>query len=240
MPNKICMYEGCDAPEHRKSGYCIRHTESGPRSILINTSKLVNEEPSDEVKVEFVKEEENEEETLTEIEEKTQEEEVKVKKKLKSKKKDKVKKGNIHNQIILPVKPNSGNTILAISFICIVSFMFIVSGDEDVICSTCCVSGFLIFGLSNIYSSKKLDYQNACVDKIEKALDRMDVDTEIPKEPSVLTRIFMYVFGFLAIVCLFDDDTFGWSFVWAAVWFLCYISYNGDIQKRNDFIDLYR
>ena len=50
----------------------------------------------------------------------------------------------------------------------------------------------------------------------------------------------MYVFGFLAIVCLFDDDTFGWSFVWAVVWFLCYISYNGDIQRRNDFIDLYR
>ena len=73
------MYEGCDAPEHRKSGYCIRHTESGPRSILINTSKLVNEEPNDEVKVEFVKEEENEEETLTEIEEKTQDEEDKVK-----------------------------------------------------------------------------------------------------------------------------------------------------------------
>ena len=63
---------------------------------------------------------------------------------------------------------------------------------------------------------------------------------EIPKEPSVLTRILMYVFGFLAIVCLFDDDTFGWSFVWAVVWFLCYISYNGDIQRRNDFIDLYR
>ena len=62
MPNKKCMYEGCDAPEHRKSGYCIRHTESGPRSILINTSKFVNEEPSDEVKVEFVGEEENEEE----------------------------------------------------------------------------------------------------------------------------------------------------------------------------------
>ena len=51
------MYEGCDAPEHRKSGYCIRHTESGPRSILINTSKLVDQKPSDEVKVEFVEEE---------------------------------------------------------------------------------------------------------------------------------------------------------------------------------------
>ena len=87
MPNKKCMYEGCDAPEHRKSGYCIRHTESGPRSILINTSKFVNEEPSDEVKVEFVGEEENEEEALPEIEEKAQEEELKVKKKRKGKKK---------------------------------------------------------------------------------------------------------------------------------------------------------
>ena len=87
MP-KICMYEGCDAPEHRKSGYCIKHTESGPRSILINTSKFVNEKPSDEVKVEFAGEEENEEEALPEIEEKAQEEEVKVKKKLKLKKKD--------------------------------------------------------------------------------------------------------------------------------------------------------
>ena len=84
MPNKKCMYEGCDAPEHRKSGYCIRHTESGPRSILINTSKFVNEEPSDEVKVEFVGEEENEEEALPEIEEKAQEEELKVKKKRKT------------------------------------------------------------------------------------------------------------------------------------------------------------
>ena len=238
MPNK-CKYEGCDAPEHRKSGYCIKHTESGPRSILINTSKFVNEEPSDDVKVEFVKEE-NEEEDLPEIEEKAQEEEVKVKKKLKLKKKDKVKKENIHNQIILPVKPNSGNTILAILFICIVSFMFIVSGDYDIICSTCCISGFLIFVLSNIHSSKKLDYQNACIDKIERALDRMDVDTEIPKEPSDLTRILMFVFGFLAIVCLFDEEIFGWSFVWAAVWFLCYISYNGDVQRRDDFIDLYR
>ena len=77
MPKKKCMYEGCDAPEHRKSGYCIRHTESGPRSILINTSKLVDKKPSDEVKVEFVEEEEleNEEEVQPDIEDETQEEE---------------------------------------------------------------------------------------------------------------------------------------------------------------------
>lgn len=235
MPNKKCMYEGCDAPEHRKSGYCIRHTESGPRSILINTSKFVNEEPSDEVKVEFVGEEENEEEALPEIEEKAQEEELKVKKKRKGKKKSKVQ-----SQIILPVKPDSGNTTLATIFVCIVSFMFIVSGDEDIICSTCCISGILLVIISNGYTSKKLEYQNACIDRIERRFEEEQIDDNIPKEPSALVRIMSFVFGFLAIVCLFDDDTFGWSFVWGIVWFLCYISYSSEMNKRNDFIEEYR
>ena len=235
MPNKKCMYEGCDAPEHRKSGYCIRHTESGPRSILINTSKFVNEEPSDEVKVEFVGEEENEEEALPEIEEKAQEEELKVKKKRKGKKKSKVQ-----SQIILPVKPDSGNTTLATIFVCIVSFMFIVSGDEDIICSTCCISGILLVIISNGYTSKKLEYQNACIDKIERRFEEEQIDDNIPKEPSALVRIMSFVFGFLAIVCLFDDDTFGWSFVWGIFWFLCYISYSSEMNKRNDFIEEYR
>jgi len=235
MPNKKCMYEGCDAPEHRKSGYCIRHTESGPRSILINTSKFVNEEPSDEVKVEFVGEEENEEEALPEIEEKAQEEELKVKKKRKGKKKSKVQ-----SQIILPVKPDSGNSTLATIFVCIVSFMFIVSGDEDIICSTCCISGILLVIISNGYTSKKLEYQNACIDRIERRFEEEQIDDNIPKEPSALVRIMSFVFGFLAIVCLFDDDTFGWSFVWGIVWFLCYISYSSEMNKRNDFIEEYR
>ncbi|MED6337636.1 MAG: hypothetical protein VYC12_01280 [Candidatus Thermoplasmatota archaeon] len=237
MPNKRCMYEGCDAPEHRKSGYCIRHTESGPRSILINTSKFVNEKPSDEVKVEFVKEEEieNEEEALPEIEEKAQEEDIKVEKKRKGKKKTKRQ-----NQIILPVKPNAGNTTLAMLFICMVSFMFIVSGDEDIICSTCCISGILLFILSTGYTSKQLDYQNSCIDKIERYFDNENIDDEIPKEPSTIARILSFAFGFLAIVCLFDDHTAGWSFILAPVWFLCYQSFNSDMKNRNDFIEAYR
>ena len=145
------MYEGCDAPEHRKSGYCIRHTESGPRSILINTSKLVNEKSSDEVKVEFVEEEEleNEEEVQPEIEDETQEEEIKVEKKKKSKKKGKAKK-----QIILPIKPDAGNTSLAALSVVMISFMFIVSGDDDIIFTTCCISGVLLLGLSSAHTSK--------------------------------------------------------------------------------------
>ena len=51
MPNKKCMYEGCDAPEYRKTGYCIRHKETGPRSIFIDTSKLVNEETNDDISI---------------------------------------------------------------------------------------------------------------------------------------------------------------------------------------------
>ena len=235
MPNKRCMYEGCDAPEHRKSGYCIRHTESGPRSILINTSKFVNEEPSEDVKVEFVKEEENEEEALLEIKEKAQEEEIKVKKKRKGKKKAKVQ-----SQIILPVKPDSGGTTLATLFVCIVSFMFIVSGDEDIICSTCCISGILLAIISNGYTSKKLEYQNACIDKIERRFEEEQIDTYIPNEPSALVRIISFVFGFLAIICLFDFDTIVWSFVWGIFWFLCYISYSSDMNRRNDFIEEYR
>ena len=229
------MYEGCDAPEHRKSGYCIRHTESGPRSILINTSKFVNEEPSDEVKLEFVKEEENEEEALSEIEEKVQEEEIKVKKKRKGKKKAKVQ-----SQIILPVKPDSGGTTLATIFVCIVSFMFIVSGDEDIIFSTCCISGILLVIISNGYTSKRLEYQNACIDMIKTRFDEDGTDNYIPKEPSALVRIMSFVFGFLAIICLFDFDTIFWSFVWGIFWFLCYISYSSDMSRRNDFIEEYR
>ena len=237
MPKKKCMYEGCDAPEHRKSGYCIRHTESGPRSILINTSKLVDQKPSDEVKVEFVEEEEleNEEEVQPEIEDETQEEEIKVEKKKKSK-----KKGKAQKQIILPIKPDAGNTSLAALAVVMISFMFIVSGDDDIICTTCCISGVLLLGLSSAHTSKKLDYQNRCIDMIERKFDEEQIDDNIPKEPSEIVRIISFVFGFLAIVCLFDDDTFGWSFLWAFLWFICYNSYNGDMTKRNDFIEEYR
>ena len=238
MPNKKCMYEGCDAPEHRKSGYCIRHTESGPRSILINTSKLVDKKSSDEVKVEFVEEEEleHEEEVQPEIEDKTQEKEIKVdKKKRKSKKKRKVQ-----TQVVLPIHPNAGNKSLAALAIILVSFMVLVSGDEEVIFTTCCISGFLLIGLSSAHTSEKLNYQNACIDKIESRFNQEQIDQDIPKEPSAFVRIISFVFGFLAIVCLFDDDTFGWSFLWAFLWFICNISYKGDMTRRNDFIEEYR
>ena len=121
-----------------------------------------------------------------------------------------------------------------------ISFMFIVSGDDDIIFTTCCISGVLLLGLSSAHTSKKLDYQNRCIDMIERKFDEEQIDDNIPKEPSEIVRIISFVFGFLAIVCLFDDDTFGWSFVWAILWFLCYISYNGDMTKRNDFIEEYR
>ena len=232
------MYEGCDAPEHRKSGYCIRHTESGPRSILINTSKLVDKISSEEVKIEFVEEKplEHEEEVQPEIEDETQEKEIKVdKKKRKSEKKRKVQ-----TQVVLPIHPDAGNKSLAALAIILVSFMAIVSGDEEVIFTTCCISGFLLIGLSIAHTSAKLDYQNACIDKIESRFNQKQIDAKIPKEPSVAVRIMSFVFAFLAIVCLFDDDTFGWSFLWAFLWFICNISYKGDMTRRNDFIEEYR
>jgi hypothetical protein len=231
------MYEGCDAPEHRKSGYCIRHTESGPRSILINTSKFVNEESSEEVQVEFVEEEklENEDESKLELEDGTQNEEIKVKKKRKGKKKVKAQ-----SQIILPVKPDSGGTTLATLFVCIVSFMFIVSGDEDIICSTFCISGILLAIISNGYTSKKLEYQNACIDQIERRFEEEQIDTYIPDEPSAFMMIISFVFGFLAIICLFDFDTIGWSFICGIFWFWTYISYSSQMNRRNDFIEEYR
>tara|TARA_B100000614_G_scaffold182606_1_gene163299 strand:- start:1066 stop:1770 length:705 start_codon:yes stop_codon:yes gene_type:complete len=231
------MYEGCDAPKHRKSDYCIRHTESGPRSILINTSKLVKEEENDDIIVEFVEEEEleHEEEVQPEIEEETQEEEIKVEKKRKDRKKVK-----LQSQIILPDEPDAGGTSLAALFIFIVSFISIIGADEEAIFSTCCIAGFLLIILSSARTSKKLDYQNACIDRIERRFDREQIDEKIPLEPSAFVRIMSFVFGFLAIVCLFDDDTFGWSFFWAILWFLCYITFRGDMKRRNDFIGEYR
>jgi hypothetical protein len=232
MPNKKCMYEGCDAPEYRKTGYCIRHKETGPRSIFIDTSKLVNEETNDDI--EEIKEEE-EEEVQVETEKESRKGDTKSKRKTKGK-----KKVEVQSQIILPVKPDSSGTTIATLFICIVSFLFIVGGDEDVICSTCLISGILLVLLSNGYTSKKLEYQNACIEKIERRNRRKQIDTYIPKEPSVFIRILVFVFGFLAIICLFDFDTIGWSFVWAIFWLLCYISYSSDLRRRNDFIEDYR
>ncbi len=63
------MYEGCDAPEYRKTGYCIRHKETGPRSIFIDTSKLVNEESNEDYEDEITDEDEfeDQEEKLCEL-----------------------------------------------------------------------------------------------------------------------------------------------------------------------------
>ena len=234
------MYEGCDAPEHRNSGYCIRHTESGPRSILINTSKLVKEEQNNDVKVEFVEEEEeleSEEETQLEIEDDTQEkEESKVKKKSKSKKKE---KGPI--QIIFPDKPNPSGAIMAIAFISIFSLIFFPGGDEEVICSVCCISGIVLLIVSNSYTSKQLEYQNYCIDMIEIELNKnRRSEDEIPKEPSGMMRFMGFSFAFFALLCLFEDETFGLAFMFAIFWFFTYVNYNSQIQKRNDFIEVYR
>ncbi len=232
MPNKICMYEGCDAPEYRKTGYCIRHKETGPRSIFIDTSKLVNEETNDDI--EETTEEVDEEEVQSEPEKESRKGDTKSKKKSKGKKSD-----ILHNEIILPKKPDASGTITAILVIGFINFLILFGDDEETICAFCCISTFAIIALWSTYSGKKRDYQNACVDKIEEQLKRMNKKYQPPKELPDLPNVFMYLFGFLAIICLFDDDTIGWSFIFGLGWFLSYLAYSSAVQKRTDFINMY-
>lgn len=231
MPNKKCMYEGCDAPEYRKTGYCIRHKETGPRSIFIDTSKLVNEETNDDI--EEIKKE-DEEEVQVETEKESRKGDTKSKKKRKGKKSD-----ILHNEIILPKKPDPSGTITGILVICFMNFLILLGDDEETICAFCCISTFTIIALWSTYSGKKRDYQNACVDKIEEQLKRMNKKYEPPKELPDLPNVLMYLFGFLAIICLFDDDTFGWSFLFGVFWFMSYLAYSSAVQKRTDFINKY-
>ena len=231
MPNKKCMYEGCDAPEYRKTGYCIRHKETGPRSIFIDTSKLVNEETNDDIE-EIT--EEDKEEVQVETEKESRKGDTKSKKKSKGKKSD-----ILHNEIILPKKPDASGTITAILVIGFINFLILFGDDEETICAFCCISTFAIIALWSTYSSKKRDYQNACVDKIEEQLKRMNKKYVPPKELPDLPNVLMYLFGFLAIICLFDDDTFGWSFVFGLFWFMSYLAYSSAVQKRTDFINMY-
>ena len=232
MPNKKCMYEGCDAPEYRKTGYCIRHKETGPRSIFIDTSKLVNEETNDDI--EETTEEVDEEEVKVETEKESRKGDTKSKKKSKGKKSD-----ILHNEIILPKKPDPSGTITAILVICFMNFFIILADDEETICAFCCISSLAIIALWSGYSSKRRDYQNACVDKIEEQLNRMNKKYQPPKELSGLPNVLMLLFGFLAIICLFDDDTFGWSFLFGLFWFMSYLAHSSAVQDRKDFINKY-
>lgn len=215
MGKSKCKHENCNALEYRTSGYCLKHKKAAPESIFIVTSKL--DEEGNQIQ-------KNNHQSSDNV--------VNNKSDYSSK------------QIVLPLKPSSGNAtagILGISGFCflilVINIDEILFGDGEIFCLICFGGLFTIIFILLNYSNAKSKYDNAREKVVMEKLETTKSEQRIPKKPSVALSFLNGLFLILAIIFIFNDDMIFISFLFGTLFLVTFVAISSANREWQKFID---